>query len=442
MMQHRWIGKKALGLGLALALSCNALAMASTQAGIVNGENINVRKNNSTSASVVTTLNKGSQVKILTEEDGWYHVKTDGGEGFVRTDKVDVVQTGQLFSTTKSQVNLRAQANTSAKVLTTLKEGYRVTLKEIHGDWYKVEAEGKTGYIRSDLLKKEKEAETAKALPPTTDADKDDDLAEPADPTSSMVDDGFDENEEALEIYFEEQAQKQHDAEAGEAEMQQLLKKLGFFSGEVDGKFGPVSEAALRAFQRAYDLEVDGVVGTETLGVAREAQASGGNGSSAGKVLVSDNGVIMAEWFNYMKNYFPKYVALRCVDVQTGEEFHLRAFSSGNHADVEPPTKADTDKLFSINGNKWSWDPRPIWVYIDGKAYAAVINVKPHGPDTLPDNGMSGQICMHFLHSRNHNTGRENADMQAGILKAFELAAHAPAPGAKDALTPVGLPTE
>ena len=256
---------------------------------------------------------------------------------------------------------------------------------------------------------------------------------------------GFDTTENILELLAEEgiPASELDAATAlSNKEIQEALTQLGFYASEADGNFGSVSQAALMAFQRAYDLEVDGKAGPASAAAVQEALNNGGNGSSAGRIKVSSNGVILSEWFNYMKNVFPKYESLRCVDVQTVREFKLRAFSCGNHADVEPPTKEDTDILYEINGNKWSWDPRPIWVYIDGQCYAAVINVQPHGPDTLPDNGMSGQICMHFMHSRNHNTGKENKNMQAGVLEAFAQAENAPPVQVSDYLAPPDMAQE
>jgi peptidoglycan hydrolase-like protein with peptidoglycan-binding domain len=46
--------------------------------------------------------------------------------------------------------------------------------------------------------------------------------------------------------------------------LQERLKQLGFLSGSVDGDFGPMTEAAVKAAQSRYGLEVDGVVGGAT----------------------------------------------------------------------------------------------------------------------------------------------------------------------------------
>jgi Putative peptidoglycan binding domain len=46
--------------------------------------------------------------------------------------------------------------------------------------------------------------------------------------------------------------------------LQQRLQALGFFKGSVDGDFGLVTEAAVKAAQRRFRLAPDGVVGSAT----------------------------------------------------------------------------------------------------------------------------------------------------------------------------------
>jgi hypothetical protein len=47
--------------------------------------------------------------------------------------------------------------------------------------------------------------------------------------------------------------------------LQEKLQAAGFDPGGVDGKFGPNTKAAVLAFQRAQGIQVDGVVGNQTL---------------------------------------------------------------------------------------------------------------------------------------------------------------------------------
>lgn len=46
--------------------------------------------------------------------------------------------------------------------------------------------------------------------------------------------------------------------------IQQALKNAGFYKGEIDGKIGPKTKVAIRAFQKSKGLVVDGVVGQKT----------------------------------------------------------------------------------------------------------------------------------------------------------------------------------
>ena len=46
--------------------------------------------------------------------------------------------------------------------------------------------------------------------------------------------------------------------------MQQALSSLGF-SLDPDGKYGPATQRAVKAFQQKYGLKVDGVAGNQTL---------------------------------------------------------------------------------------------------------------------------------------------------------------------------------
>lgn len=57
--------------------------------------------------------------------------------------------------------------------------------------------------------------------------------------------------------------------------MQQLLVRAGFRPGVIDGYFGPQTLAAVRAFQRARGLKVDGFVGPITWAALERTPATG-----------------------------------------------------------------------------------------------------------------------------------------------------------------------
>ena len=61
--------------------------------------------------------------------------------------------------------------------------------------------------------------------------------------------------------------------------LQERLNTLGFAAGRVDGRFGPNTERAVRAFQRAYGLPGDGAVGPETLRAFDDLRRSVSGGS-------------------------------------------------------------------------------------------------------------------------------------------------------------------
>ncbi len=47
-------------------------------------------------------------------------------------------------------------------------------------------------------------------------------------------------------------------------EIQSALKNAGFYTGNIDGKMGPMTKKAIESFQKANNLKVDGKVGPKT----------------------------------------------------------------------------------------------------------------------------------------------------------------------------------
>ncbi|MDR0813327.1 MAG: SH3 domain-containing protein [Oscillospiraceae bacterium] len=124
-------------------------------AATVSGNNLNVRKSASLSAEVITRLDKGTIVVIIEKKGDWYLINYNGTIGYCSVDYFVNVITKENFKATAqvthSNVNLREKPNTSSKVLGTYSK-ISVNVIGVNEGWYKVEYDGKTGYVRTDYI--------------------------------------------------------------------------------------------------------------------------------------------------------------------------------------------------------------------------------------------------------------------------------------------------
>ena len=134
--------------------------------------------------------------------------------------------------------------------------------------------------------------------------------------------------------------------------------------------------------------------------------------------------VEIIEW-DEARRVIPRGRDLRVVDVRTGISYNVRAFSLGNHADVDPVTQADTDAKHRTRNGVWSWTPRPVWVTVGDRTFAAAINGMPHAGSAISGNGLSGHFCLHFRGSTAHGRVSSNyvRNMQNAITEAYNARA-------------------
>lgn len=68
-------------------------------------------------------------------------------------------------------------------------------------------------------------------------------------------------------------------------EIQSALKNAGYYLGNIDGKIGPKTKAAIEEFQRANGLAVDGKVGPKTWGVLEKHLIPSAGGTEAEQTI-------------------------------------------------------------------------------------------------------------------------------------------------------------
>ncbi|MCL2236234.1 MAG: hypothetical protein FWB98_07335 [Defluviitaleaceae bacterium] len=135
------------------------------------------------------------------------------------------------------------------------------------------------------------------------------------------------------------------------------------------------------------------------------------------------NGNVELLSWSYLRTALPMHTHIQVYDIWSGRTYTVRNFSNGNHADVEPLTANDTEIIRSINGGRFTWDPRPVIVSWGDRTVAAAINSMPHAGWTIQGNNFNGHICLHFYGSRTHNGNRSyEAQMQQAVMQAFNHA--------------------
>jgi peptidoglycan hydrolase-like protein with peptidoglycan-binding domain len=78
--------------------------------------------------------------------------------------------------------------------------------------------------------------------------------------------------------------------------MQGMLEAQGHSPGPIDGDFGPLTEAAVRAFQEANGCKVDGIVGPETWGALNAGGGAADGGDVPAELVAIGAAPKLADW--------------------------------------------------------------------------------------------------------------------------------------------------
>ena len=130
---------------------------ANAKAGIVSvsGGRLNVRSGSSTGASVVTSLEKGSDVTLISKSGSWWYVEyANGRYGYCHADYITQVSSSPAtVQVSSGSLNVRSGAGTSHTRTGSLSKGERVLVLSTAGGWSRILYHGtSTGYVSAGYL--------------------------------------------------------------------------------------------------------------------------------------------------------------------------------------------------------------------------------------------------------------------------------------------------
>lgn len=225
--------RRALTLALALAvfLLASAAFAETPRKANVNSEDVNLREEASRDSAVLAKLRRGTEVTVLSKQDKWVYVSYGKDKGYVREEWLDLksmpkecVGKGKINA---DDTNVRVKPFVNAKILTQLKKGVQVEFTERIDNWYFITSGKTKGYVRLDYI----------------------------DVISITTEGEFESDYDTYKMGM---------SGTPIAKLQNALKALKFFSGEVNGSYGAVTREAVKAFQAAYGLKENGVADAET----------------------------------------------------------------------------------------------------------------------------------------------------------------------------------
>ena len=108
--------------------------------------NLNLRKEPSKSAIIITIIPAYSRFELIDSDDEWLKVRYYNKTGYVYKDYVSVTKM------TTSNVHLRAQPSKKSDSMMIIKKHQQVELVNEEGEWSQVFYDGKLGFIYSDYL--------------------------------------------------------------------------------------------------------------------------------------------------------------------------------------------------------------------------------------------------------------------------------------------------
>ncbi|MBP3523919.1 MAG: peptidoglycan-binding protein [Clostridia bacterium] len=395
----------------------------------INKDGVRLRTTYSLTSAAKTTMNKGTLVQATRKYNvggtTWYNitVKKDSGNvysGYVRSvvldniseetfranggnvdiDAADAEILGMIRITANS-VSIRETASSSSEKMGSADKGDVFFYTGKSGDWYRIQS----GYWIKDTYVHE------------LDDDEIEDYMASGDYSGGTYREG--------------------DTGTMVTWIQESLKTLKYYSGNVSGNYGSLTKEAVRQFQKDNGLGADGVAGPKTVAKIMQKvseKTAGGTGNAKYNSVIYN-----VDWFKNKDKINKAGIeagkTVTMIDIATGKTMKIKVQSTGNHIDAEPLTASDTKVLCGLYGftsaslmtSSNSWMRRAVIVQASNDTkdqFVGSIYAVPHGKNTISGNNFNGQFCIHLkgstVHAGDGGSVPESKNHQAKIAAAVK----------------------
>ena len=250
----------------AVALMLLGCSSALADTATVTARKLILREKASSTSDALQTLPKGTKLEVLGKSGSWYKVTYGKYTGYVYKTYVSVTKTASSSSSSSSTTRLeKGSTGSDVKDLQTKLKKLGYYDAYVDGDYgdttvAAVKAFQKKYNLTADGIAGKETLKKLDSVYKNADSDKDDDSLRMGDSGSAVKD------------------------------LQTKLKKLGYYDGTVDSTFGSGTYAAVRAFQKKYNLTADGVAGSETLKKLDSAYKNANSDKDGDSLRMGDSG--------------------------------------------------------------------------------------------------------------------------------------------------------
>ena len=250
----------------AVALMLLGCSSALADTATVTARKLILREKASSTSDALQTLPKGTKLEVLGKSGSWYKVTYGKYTGYVYKTYVSVTKTASSSSSSSSATRLeKGSTGSDVKDLQTKLKKLGYYDAYVDGDYgdttvAAVKAFQKKYNLTADGIAGKETLKKLDSVYKNADSDKDDDSLRMGDSGSAVKD------------------------------LQTKLKKLGYYDGTVDSTFGSGTYAAVRAFQKKYNLTADGVAGSETLKKLDSAYKNANSDKDDDSLRMGDSG--------------------------------------------------------------------------------------------------------------------------------------------------------